>query len=80
MKHIIELLAKKYNNKKLDDKKIAKKLKSYNGKDSFYNNNYYELTEKNVSWGILKRILESNVLDQLNKVKKYKKSYNRIKE
>lgn len=30
-------------------------------------NNYNELTEKNVSWGILKRILESNVLEQLIK-------------
>ena len=29
------------------------------------NNNYYELTEKNVSWGILNKILESNILEQL---------------
>ena len=31
------------------------------------NNNYYELTEKTVSWSILKKLLESNVLDQINK-------------
>lgn len=29
------------------------------------NNNYEDLTEKNVSWGILKHILESNILDQI---------------
>lgn len=29
-------------------------------------NNYDELTEKNVSWSILKTILKSNVLDQIN--------------
>jgi isopentenyldiphosphate isomerase len=30
------------------------------------NNNYEELTEKTVSWSILKKILESNVLEQIN--------------
>lgn len=48
MKHIIEQLAKKYNNKSLYDKKIAKELKSYNGKDSLYNSNYYELEDGTV--------------------------------
>lgn len=48
MKHIIEQLAKKYNNKKLYDEKISKWLKSYNGKDSFYNSNYCELDDGTV--------------------------------
>lgn len=48
MKHIIEQLAKKYNNKKLGDEKISKRLNSYNGKSSFYNNNYYELEDGTV--------------------------------
>ena len=30
-------------------------------------NNYDEWTEKNVSWGILKNILESNILNKINK-------------
>jgi hypothetical protein len=48
MKHIIEQLAKKYNNKSIYDEKIVKKLNSYNSKDSFYNNNYYELEDGTV--------------------------------
>lgn len=48
MKHIIEQLAKKYNNKKLDDKKTSKRLNSYNYKNSFYNHNYYELEDGTV--------------------------------
>ena len=31
------------------------------------NNNYDELTEKTVSWSILKKILESNILELINK-------------
>ena len=30
------------------------------------NNNYDELTEKEVSWHIFKRILDSNIIDLLN--------------
>lgn len=45
MKHIIEQLAKKYNNKKL---RYENRLNSYNGKSSFYNNNYYELEDGTV--------------------------------
>ena len=30
------------------------------------NNNYDELTEKNVSWNFIKKILESDILKQLN--------------
>ena len=48
MKHIIEQLAKKYNNKKLDDEKISKRLASHNGNNSFYNGNYYELNDGTV--------------------------------
>lgn len=48
MKHIIEQLAEKYNNKNIYDEKIVKKLKSYNGKSSHYNNNYYELEDGTV--------------------------------
>jgi hypothetical protein len=48
MKHIIEQLAKKYNNKNIYDEKIVKKLKSYNGKASHYNSNYYELEDGTV--------------------------------
>lgn len=48
MKHIIEQLAKKYNNKRLYDKKVSKKLNSYKGRFSHYNNNYYELEDGTV--------------------------------
>lgn len=48
MKNIIEQLAKKYNNKSIYDKKISKVLKSYNGKKSIYNSNYYELEDGTV--------------------------------
>ena len=48
MKHIIEQLAKKYNNKNIDYDQISKRLNSYNGKNSFYNNNYYEFVDGTV--------------------------------
>jgi hypothetical protein len=48
MQSIIQQLANRYNNKKLYDKKISKVLKSYNGKDSHYNSNYYELEDGTV--------------------------------
>ena len=48
MKHIIEQLAKKYNNKNIFDKKISKILKSYNGKNSIYNSNYCEFVDGTV--------------------------------
>ena len=51
MKHIIEQLAKKYNNKNICDREISKRLDSYNGKASFYNSNYYELEDGTVVHG-----------------------------
>lgn len=48
MQNIIQQLAKKYNGKKLYDESVSKELKSYNGKDSHYNSNYYELEDGTV--------------------------------
>ena len=45
IKCIIEQLAKKYNNKRLYDKKVSKELDSYKGTLSHYNSNYYELED-----------------------------------
>ena len=48
MKNIIEQLAKKYNNKRLYDKKVSEQLDSYKGKLSHYDSNYYELEDGTV--------------------------------
>ena len=60
--------SKGYSDLKLQQEEVSD-VKYFSKEDLLnrINNNYYELTEKTVSWSILKKILESNVLDQINK-------------
>lgn len=62
------LITKNINIKDLKLQKEEVSDAKYFSKDELLeriDNNYDELTEKNVSWSILKKILESNVLEQV---------------
>jgi hypothetical protein len=48
MKEIIEKLSQKYDNVILKDGNGINRLESYNGKDSFYNSNFYKLPDGTV--------------------------------
>ena len=64
------LITKDINIKDLKLQKEEVSDIKYFTKDEILNridNNYEELTEKNVSWGILKNLLESNLIEKLNK-------------
>lgn len=64
------LITKDINIKDLNLQKEEVSDIKYFTKDEILNridNNYEELTEKNVSWGILKNLLESNLIEKLNK-------------
>jgi hypothetical protein len=45
---VIEQLAKKFNDQKLHLEKFSNRLASYKGKESFYNDNFYELEDGTV--------------------------------
>lgn len=48
MKEIIEILSQKYDNVILKDGNEINRLESYNGKNSFYNSNFYKLPDGTV--------------------------------
>ena len=48
MKEIISILSQKYDNVILKDGNGVNRLESYNGKNSFYNSNFYKLPDGTV--------------------------------
>lgn len=62
MKEIIEILSQKYDNVPLKDGNGVNRLESYNGKNSCYNSNFYELNDGTIIQEVYDEFYEEGIM------------------